>query len=227
MSTEFKAVGSRFTATEEKGEVSALLIRPEGAKWLLVLGHGASTTMHHRHLEAIVQALARVGVGTFRYNFPYAEKGKGRDGQAVCLATVRAAAAAAREAAPDMNLLAGGHSFGGRMTSLAAAEEPLDGVRGLAYFSFPLHAPGKPGTDRAAHLPDIDVPMLLLSGSRDTMAGADLMRSALTPLGDRAVLHLLDTADHSFKILKRSRQSDEDVYDEAARILNGWVVANL
>ena len=227
MDTKIKAVGSRFIATEEKGEVSALLIRPEGTGWLLVLGHGASTTMHHRHLEAIAHALARVGVGTFRYNFPYAERRRGRDGQAVCVATVRAAAAAARKAAPDLNLLAGGHSFGGRMTSLAAAEEPLDGVRGLAYFSFPLHAPGKPGTDRAAHLPDIDVPMLLLSGSRDTMAGADLMRSALTPLGDRAVLHLLDTADHSFKILKRSRQSDEDVYDEAARILNGWVVANL
>ena len=225
--TKIKAVGSRFIATEEKGEVSALLIRPEGTGWLLVLGHGASTTMHHRHLEAIAHALARVGVGTFRYNFPYAERRRGRDGQAVCVATVRAAAAAARKAAPDLNLLAGGHSFGGRMTSLAAAEEPLEGVRGLTYFSFPLHAPGKPGTDRAAHLSDIDVPMLFLSGTRDTMAAVDLMRTVVEPLSDSAMLHLLDTADHGFRTLKRSRQSGEDVYDEAARILNEWASTTL
>ncbi len=223
MSAEFSAECIRFTATEEKGDVSALLIRPEGAKWLLVLGHGASTEMRHRHLEAIAQALARAGVGTFRYNFPYAERRGGRDGQAVCVATVRSAVAAARGAADGMRLLAGGHSFGGRMTSLAAAEKPLEGVDGLTYFSFPLHASGKPGTDRAAHLPEIDVPMLFLSGTRDTMASVDLMRSALTPLEDRATLHLLDTADHGYKILKRSRQTDEDVYHEAARALGAWL----
>ena len=223
MNGEFSAASVRFTATEEKGDVSALLVRPEGAKWLLVLGHGASTDMRHRHLEAIAQALARAGVGTFRYNFPYAERRGGRDGQTVCVATVRAAVAAARDAADGMGLLAGGHSFGGRMTSLAAAEKPLEGVDGLTYFSFPLHTPGKPDTDRAAHLLDIDVPMLFLSGTRDTMANADLMRSVIDPLGDRYTLHWLDTADHGFKVLKRTRQPGEDVYDEAARVLSVWI----
>ena len=160
----------KFLATPEKGEVSALLVRPAGASHLLVLGHGASTNMRHATLQAIAERLADAGIATFRYNFPYAEHGKGRDSQAVCTATVRSAVAAAHEAAPDLPLLAGGHSFGGRMTSTAASESPLDGVRGLVFFSFPLHQPGKPDTKRADHLAAVTVPMLFLSGTRDELA---------------------------------------------------------
>src|SRR3954471_4745081 len=125
----------KFLATPEKGEVSALLVRPEGATHLLVLGHGASTNMRHATLQSIADQLAEVGIATFRYNFPYSENGKGRDGQAACTATIRSAVAAAHEAAPDLPLLAGGHSFSGRMTSTAESESPLDRVIGLVFFS--------------------------------------------------------------------------------------------
>src|SRR3954470_14595282 len=145
----------KFLATPEKGEVSALLVRPEGATHLLVLGHGAGTNMRHATLQAIADRLAEVGIASFRYNFPYSENGEGRDGQAVCTETVRSAVAAAHEAAPGLPLLAGGHSFGGRMTSTAASESPIEGVVGLVLFSFPLHQPGKPGTKRAEHLAEV------------------------------------------------------------------------
>jgi predicted alpha/beta-hydrolase family hydrolase len=211
-----------FLATPDRGEVSALLARPEGASHLLVLGHGASTTMRHATLGAIAGALADAGIATFRYNFPYAEHGKGRDSQAVCTATVRAAVAAAHGAAPDLPLLAGGHSFGGRMTSTAAAEAPLDGVRGLVFFSFPLHQPGKPESKRAEHLAAVTVPMLFLSGTRDELATMDLLRPVCERLGGRATLHAVDTADHGYKVLKRSRKGEEDVFVEMARVVREW-----
>src|SRR5262249_10296323 len=147
-----KAKELKFVAVPEKGKVSALLIRPAGASHLLVLGHGASTNMRHALLQTIAERLADVGFATFRYNFPYMEYGKGRDSQEVCTATVRSAVAAADKAAGDLPLLAGGHSFGGRMTSTAASESPLDDVNGLVFFAFPLHQPGKPETKRADHL---------------------------------------------------------------------------
>jgi uncharacterized protein len=212
----------KFLAVPEKGEVSALLIRPEGAGHLLVLGHGASTDMRHTTLCTIAERMADAGLATFRYNFPYMEHGKGRDSQAVCTATVRSAVAAAHKAAPDLGLLAGGHSFGGRMTSTAASESPLDGVRGLVFFAFPLHMPGKPDTKRAEHLDAVAVPMLFLSGTRDELADLDLLQPVCERLGKRATLHLLDTADHGFRTLKRSRKSEEDVFAEMARVAAGW-----
>lgn len=218
-----KEVEGKFIATQEKGEVSSLLLRPEAAAWLLVLGHGASTNMHHRTLQTIAAQLADVGIATFRYHFPYMERGGGgRDAQAVSLATVRAAVAAAQRAATDLPLLVGGHSFGGRMATMAAAAAPLDGVRGLVLFSFPLHPAGKPSTDRAEHLPDVTVPMLFLSGTRDGLAELDLLQPVCKELGCQVTLHLLDTADHGFKILKRTRQSKEDVFVEMARVLSEW-----
>ncbi len=212
----------KFLATPEKGDVSALLIRPRDATHLLVLGHGASTNMRHATLQSIAGRLADVGIATFRYNFPYSEHGKGRDSQAVCTATVRAAVKAAIAAAPGLPLLAGGHSFGGRMTSAAASESPLEGVRGLVFFSFPLHLVGKSETTRADHLASVTVPMLFLSGSRDELASLDLLRPVCEKLGERATLHVLDTADHGYKILKKSRASDEDVFTEMARVLRDW-----
>jgi predicted alpha/beta-hydrolase family hydrolase len=211
-----------FLATPEKGNVSALLIQPRDATHLLVLGHGASTNMRHATLQTIAEHLAEVGIATFRYNFPYMEYGKGRDSTAVCTATVRSAVAAARKAVPSLPLLAGGHSFGGRMTSTAASESPLDGVRGLVFFAFPLHQPAKPDTKRADHLSAVMVPMLFLSGTRDELTQLDLLQSVCKKLGTRATLHLLDTADHGFRILKRSRKSEEDVFAEMARVVREW-----
>src|SRR5215813_10214658 len=214
----------KFLAAPEKGEVSALLIRPGDASILLVLGHGASTNMRHATLQTIAERLADAGLATFRYNFPYMEYGKGRDSQEVCTATVRAAVAAAHKAAPDLPLLAGGHSFGGRMTSTAASEAPLDGVCGLVLCSFPLHQPGKPETKRAEHLNAVTVPMLFLSGTRDEMADPELLQSVCKKLGKRATLHPLDTADHGFHVLKRSRKSEEDVFVEMARVVREWAL---
>ncbi len=216
------AAEMKFVVTPEKGEVSALLMRPGGASFLLVLGHGASTNMRHTTLQKISERLGSVGIATFRYNFPYMEHGKGRDSRETCTATVRSAIAAAHEAAPELRLLAGGHSFGGRMTSMAASQSPLDQVRGLVLFSFPLHQPGKPDTKRAEHLSEVTVPMLFLSGTRDELAHLDLLKPVCRELGGRATLHLLDTSDHGFRILKRSRKSDEDVFDEMARIVREW-----
>jgi uncharacterized protein len=219
---DHQATEMRFLATPEKGEVSALLVRPDDASHLLVLGHGASTDMRHATLRTIAERMADVGIATFRYNFPYMENGKGRDSQEVCTSTVRSAVAAAHRAAPDLPLLAGGHSFGGRMTSTAASESPLDGVRGLVFFAFPLHMPGKPDTKRAEHLGAVTVPMLFLSGTRDELADLDLLQPVCKKLGKRATLHRLDTADHGFRTLKRSRKSEEDVFDEMARIVRDW-----
>jgi predicted alpha/beta-hydrolase family hydrolase len=212
----------KFLATPEKGEVSALLIRPDDASHLLVLGHGASTNMRHATLQTIAEHMADAGIATFRYNFPYMEYGKGRDSREVCTATVRSAVAAAQKAARDLPILAGGHSFGGRMTSTAASESPLDGVQGLVFFAFPLHQPGKPDTKRADHLSAVTVPMLFLSGTRDELASLDLLQPVCKKLGKRATLHILDTADHGFRILKRSRKSQEDVFVEMARSVREW-----
>lgn len=220
----YKVTESTFEATPEKGAVSSLLLRPDGARWLLVLGHGASTNMRHTTLQTIAERLAEVGIATFRYHFPYMERGGGgRDSQAVSLATVRSAVAAAHAAANDLLLVAGGHSFGGRMTSLAAAEAPLDDVRGLVFFSFPLHPAGRPGIERAEHLGRVSAPMLFLSGTRDELAELDLLRPVCERLESKATLHLLETADHGFKVLKRSRTSDEDVFVEMARTLKEWL----
>ena len=212
----------KFVATPEKGEVSALLVRPANATHLLVLGHGASTHMRHATLQSIAERLAEAGIATFRFNFPYSENGKGRDGQAVCTETIRRAIATAHRAAPDLPLLAGGHSFSGRMTSTAAAESALEGVIGLVFFSFPLHLAGKPEIKRADHLAEVTVHMLFLSGSRDELAELNLLKPVCKKLGKLATLHILDTADHGYKVQKKSRASTEDVFSEMARVVRDW-----
>lgn len=215
----------KFTAMAEKGDVSALLMRPAGAAYLLVLGHGASSNMRTPLLQNIAEALAERNIATFRYNFPYSEKGGGRNSQATVTETIRNAVNAAKDAAPDLPILAGGHSFSGRMTSTAESEKPL-GVNGLVFFSFPLHPAGAPDTKRADHLSNVKIPMLFLSGTRDALGELRLLQPTVKGLGKNATLHLLDTADHSFKILKRSRTSDEDVIAEAARIVSEWSAKN-
>ena len=197
----YRPVESKFLASKEKGKVSSLLMRPDGAMWMLVLGHGASTNMWHSTLQSIAVRLMDVGIATFRYNFPYAESGGGRNSNSVCIESVRAAVAAAHASAGNLKMLAGGHSFSGRITSMAAAEEPLPQVLGLVFFAFPLHPANKPAVDRADHLRGVSVPMLFLSGTRDKLAELKLLKPVCKKLGDKATLHLLDTADQGFKVM--------------------------
>jgi predicted alpha/beta-hydrolase family hydrolase len=205
------------------GEVSALLVTPEHPSALYVLAHGAGAGMRHPFMEAMARRLAARRIATLRYQFLYVENRKARpDPEPVLLATVRAAIAAGREAAGDIPLIAGGKSMGGRMTSRAAAEAPLDGVAGLAFLGFPLHPAGRPGTGRADHLAKVDLPMLFLQGTRDTLADLALLRPVLEKLGPRATLRVFDDADHSFHVRKKSGASDEQVLDELAQSIAGW-----
>ena len=208
------------------GEVSALLDLPAGARWLLVLAHGAGAGMRHRFLEAATAGLAARRIATFRYQFPYMEAGRrGPDRPPKLVATVRAAVEAAAREAPGLPLLAGGKSMGGRMTSTAAAEEPLPGVRGLVFFGFPLHPPGRPGTERAGHLAAVGAPMLFLQGTRDEFAGLDLLRPVVEGLGARATLHVIDGADHSFGVRKSSGRTNDEVLDELTEAVSTWADA--
>ena len=219
----YETIESKFIATPEKGEVSSILIRPDDAEWLLVLGHGSGTNMRSSTLQTIAERLADIGIATFRYQFPYMERGGGgRESEAVALQTVKSAAAAAYEAANDLSILVGGHSYSGRMSSMSAAKEPIEHVKGLVFFAFPLHPSGKEGIERAEHLADVTIPMLFLSGTRDKLAVLDLLEPVCEKLSDKATLHLLDTADHGFKVLKR-RNTEEDVFVEMARVLSEWV----
>src|SRR5882762_4445612 len=210
-------------AVEPAGEVSALLVRPKNSRWLLALAHGAGAGMTHPFMEKLCDELGAVGVATFRYQFPYMEQRRGvPDSPAVLTATVAAAVRAAREAASDLPLLAGGKSMGGRMTSQAAAQHPLDGVRGLVFFGFPLHPPNRPGTKRADHLAEVTIPMLFLEGTRDTFADLDLLRPICSKLGPQATLHIIESADHSFHVLKKAKRTDADVLRELAQTTASW-----
>ena len=216
----------KFIATPAEGEVSALLMKPDDATHLLVLGHGAGADMRHITMQTIAERLAENGIATFRYNFPFMEKRKSVGSPKVAIETVVSAVKAAHNACPELPLLAGGHSYGGRMTSHAAAEGKLQDVNGLVFFAFPLHAPNRPDSKRAAHLTDIKQPMLFLSGTRDALASMELFEPIVKSLGKRATLHLLDTADHSYKVLKRTRVSEEDIFVEMARVVREWTEAN-
>jgi predicted alpha/beta-hydrolase family hydrolase len=205
------------------GDVSGLLLRPEGARLLYVLAHGAGAGMRHPFLEVLSQQLAERSIATLRYQFPYMEQRARRpDPPAVAAATVRAVVAEAARVAPGLPLVAGGKSFGGRMTSTAQAETPLPGVRGLVFLGFPLHPPGRPGDARAEHLAQVQIPMLFLEGTRDDFADLTLLRPVVTRLGARATLHLVEGGDHSFHVPKRSGRTDADVMGELAEAIVGW-----
>lgn len=213
----------RFQATDSTGEVSALLTRSADARALVVLGHGAGAGMRHAFLEDLRPRWARRGLATFCYQFPYMEAGRKLPNHAPILEkTVRSAVAAAAATAPELPLFAGGKSLGGRMTARAQAKEPLPGVRGLVFLGFPLHPAKKPGTERAAHLFDVAVPMLFLQGTRDKLADLDLLRPICADLGDRATLREIDGADHGFAVLKRSGRTADDVAKELADAAAEW-----
>ncbi len=217
----------QFIINAKAGVVTGLLQKPEDSKALLVLAHGAGAGMWHKFMNDSAAELAARGVATFRYQFPYMEKRiKRPDSEAVMLETVRAAVVTAQKVSDGLPLFAGGKSMGGRMTSLAAAQEPLAGVRGLVYFGFPLHAMGKPGAERAAHLANIDIPMLFLQGSRDGLADLKLLKPLCKNLGKRAALYIVEGGDHSFHMLKSARKSDEQVLSDVADKAAEWILRN-
>jgi predicted alpha/beta-hydrolase family hydrolase len=198
---------------DDEHRVSGLLMRPGDAWALYVFAHGAGAGMRHAFLEKVSRDLAGSGVATLRYQFPYTEQEKHRpDTPALLEATVRAAAA--RGAEEKLLLFAGGKSMGGRMTSQAQASEPLADVRGLVFLGFPLHPPGRPGVTRSKHLDAVTVPMLFIQGTRDELADMSLMHEVCSSLGSRAVLHVVEGGDHSFKVLKRSGRDDAAVMQE-------------
>lgn len=207
--------------------VSGLLLRPPNAKALYLFAHGAGAGMTHRAMESNAQGLAERRIATLRYQFLYMERGSKRpDPPRLAHAVIRAAAAETARLAPDLPLFAGGRSFGGRMTSLAQADSPLPGVKGLAFLGFPLHPAGKPGIERAEHLARVDVPMLFVSGDRDALADLGLLKPIAAGLGDRATLHLVAHADHSFKTAAKSGRTPAEAESEALDALAGWMLAN-
>ena len=210
---------------DAKTRVSALLDVPQtSARAGFVLAHGAGAGMRHPFMSALAGALVARGVATLRYQFPYMEQGAKRpDRPAVAHATVRAAVSAARERLPNLPLVAGGKSFGGRMTSQAQASAPLDGVAGLVFLGFPLHPVGKPADERAAHLFDVHVPMLFLQGERDELADLGLLRPVVTRLASRATLEVFADADHSFHVKARTGRKDADVRADLVDRLIAWI----
>jgi predicted alpha/beta-hydrolase family hydrolase len=217
-----------FAAGSSAGEVSALVMRPPDARAMLVLGHGAGAGMRHVFMDAVARRLGDRGIATLRYQFPYMENGGRRpDPRPILFTTVRAAVAAARAEAPDLPLFAGGKSMGGRMTSMAAAQTPLQDVRGIVFLGFPLHPAGRPSSDRAAHLADVTVPMLFLNGTRDKLAELELLEPVCDRLGSFARLRVIDAADHSFHVLKRSGRTDDEVLDELADSTDTFVTQRI
>src|SRR5262245_44527941 len=208
--------------------VSALLTRPKEARACFVFAHGAGAGMTHAFMGAVAAGLAARKIATLRYQFPYMEKGSKRpDPPPVAHAAVRAAVATAAQHCAGLPLLAGGKSFGGRMTSQAQAKAPLDGVRGLAFFGFPLHPAGKPSAERAAHLSDVKIPMLFLQGTGDALAEVSLLKPVVKGLGKRATLHLTEAADHSFHVPKASGRNDREVLAEIMDAFVAWADGEL
>jgi len=213
-------------AVDDAHSVSGLLLAPPQARACYILAHGAGAGMAHPFMAAVAAGLAERGIATLRYQFPYMEQRARRpDPPKLAHATVRAAAAAAARLAPALPLVAGGRSFGGRMTSQAQAASPLPGVRGLAFLGFPLHPAGRPSDTRADHLFDLQVPMLFLQGGRDQLADLALLRPLMERLGERASLRLIRDADHSFHVPAHSGRTDADVRGELMDALADWILS--
>lgn len=212
-----------FQATQSTGTVSALLLKPKDVSCLLLFAHGAGADMRHRFMEDASNELASLGIATLRYQFPYTERGSRRiDPKPILLATIRSAVAFANEVSEGLPLLAGGKSMGGRMTSLAASETPLTGVKGIVFFGFPLHPAGEPSDARGEHLAKVKVPMLFLQGTRDALADLSLLKPICKKLGTRATLFVVNEADHAFHVPKRTDKTDREVLVELATSVAAW-----
>ncbi len=208
---------------DRDSSVSALLMLPRQARACFVFAHGAGAGMTHAFMEAVAAGLGERGVATLRYQFPYMEKGSKRpDPPAVAHAAVRAAVAEAGRCCDGLPLIAGGKSFGGRMTSQAQALEPLPGVLGLVFLGFPLHPPGKPSDQRARHLSDVHIPMMFVQGTRDDFAELKLLEPVVESLGTSSTLHLVQDGDHSLHVPARSGRSDREVMSEVLGAMAAW-----
>jgi uncharacterized protein len=213
-------------AIDDAHRVSGLLQMPHSARACYVLAHGAGAGMTHPFMASIADGLADRGIATFRYQFPYMEQGGGRpDRPPLAQATVRAAVAETLRLVPDLPLVAGGKSFGGRMTSQAQAASPLPQVLGLAFLGFPLHSTGSPSRDRGKHLADVRIPMLFLQGTRDTLAELAELRPLVEDLGEHATLKLFQHADHSFHVPVKSGQKDANIRAEMLDALAAWIAS--
>ena len=210
----------------DNATISALLLRPDDARACFVLAHGAGAGMSHPFMETVATGLAARGVATLRYQFPYMEKGSKRpDAPAVAHTAVRAAVAEAARACPDLPLVAGGKSFGGRMTSQAQVIAPLPGVRRLIFLGFPLHPAAKPSTERAAHLADVKIPMLFLQGTRDELAHLSLLEPVTRGLRSHASLHVVKDGDHSLHVPARSGRNNAEVMAEVLEAVAAWITS--
>jgi predicted alpha/beta-hydrolase family hydrolase len=211
-------------AIDETRRISALFQLPPAATTCFVLAHGAGAGMEHPSMAALAAELAARSIATLRFQFPYMElRSRRPDPPAICHATVRAAVAEAARLAPTLTLIAGGRSFGGRMTSQAQAIKPLPGVKGLAFIGFPLHPAGKPSAERGEHLREVKIPMLFLQGTRDELAKLKLLQPLIDRLGARATLKLLQDADHSFHVPARTGRKDAEVRAEMLDALATWI----
>lgn len=228
MTTPTSSAQSVTIAIDEAERVSGLLQVPSQAIACYVLAHGAGAGMTHPFMQNIADALAARRIATLRYQFPFMEKGSKRpDSPKLAQATVRAAVAQAARLTPGVVLVAGGKSFGGRMTSQAQAASALPQVQGLAFLGFPLHPAGKPADERARHLTDVQTPMLFLQGTRDELADLVLIQALVERLGKRATLNLIADADHSFHVRKRSGRTDSQVIGELADALANWLETSI
>ncbi|HZO21657.1 MAG TPA: alpha/beta family hydrolase [Steroidobacteraceae bacterium] len=211
-------------AVDAKRRVSALLMLPQKPSACFVFAHGAGAGMQHPFMAAMASALVERDIATVRFQFPYMEAGSRRpDVPAVCHATVRAAVEEASQQCPGVPLIAGGRSFGGRMTSQAQAQQPLPAVRGLAFLGFPLHPAGRPSEERAQHLQEVDLPLLFLQGTRDELAELSLLQGVVGRLAPRATLKWMEDADHSFHVPARSGRKDAQVVQDLAQTLTDWL----
>ena len=214
---------SATLTVDDTHRVSALLMSPLSARACFVFAHGAGAGMTHPSMEAVASGLCELGIATLRFQFPYMERGsRSPDTPALCHATVRAAVVEAARLSDGLPLIAGGRSFGGRMTSQAQAKAPLPGVLGLAFLGFPLHPAGRPAVERARHLSETKIPLLFLQGTRDELADPSLLQPVVRQLGARATLKLIEAANHSFHVPARSGRNDQQVVGELVHALADW-----
>jgi hypothetical protein len=217
-----------LTLTTGSSAVSAIVTAPPTPRFVYVLAHGAGAGMRHPFLADVARGLAARHAATLRYNFPYMDARRSRvDSPSVAFESVRAAVEACRTQFPSLPIVAGGKSFGGRMTSGAQAERPMAGVVGLAFLGFPLHPPGRPSITRADHLRDVQVPMLFLQGSRDEFATPELLQHVIDGLGRLATLSLIEQGDHSFKVPKSTGLTAALVMDRLCDTLADWAAQHV
>lgn len=217
-----------FKVSENIGEVSAIFSSPKNPKAIFVFAHGAGAGMNHKFMEEVSSNLVSFDIAVFRYQFPYMEKGKrSPDYPNVLLKTVQAAVEKAESIYKELPIFAGGKSLGGRMTSTAASKNLIPQIKGIIFFGFPLHAPGKPSSDRAEHLYEVKVPMLFLQGTRDKLADLNLLKPVIKKIGRKASLKIIEGADHSFHVLKSFKKSDSEIIEELSKLASSWMLAKV